>query len=807
MKLHIKSYSRLRKAGLLSGLATTAFALSVNAQSEDDVIVLDEATSESSFIESIDTYSILPIGTAVGIYGSSRSFEETPRAVTEVDSSLIDLFGIETVNDFVSVTAGAFTGNYFGVPGALDVRGERADNFFRGFRRVENRGNFPTVIPSAQYVEILKGPPPPIYGGGKVGGILNYVPKSARSSTAAIIDAPTGKVSATFGTYDKKVGSFEIGVPFQVGDVKTGMYLYTQIEDSQSYYDNVYNKNEMIQIAFDTDLTDTIRLEYGGMAQWADLNQSLGWNRVTQDLIDSEGGEYLSGSPIINIDLNSDGFLSPSELGNFPSLEQFVFPGYSFPLFPFQQTLYSLNPATVGLKPISHKTVQAETIDFSESEVYTFYFDFILDLDNVEIKNQSFYDDMNHTKYSSYGFTADYQAYVVENKTTVTTSMDITDYASAELIGGFSYRYSDGNERESRGRGYQVLDRRDLTVGATGNDRFEGADSGTGNVPYNFVQTGDFSDAGFFGVADFTLFENAGLILGGRWDNYQADTFGTDGNGAFVNASDSEDAFSYNASITYKITDGVNFYATYAESNYLELGQGGMIAVDNINNGTWIQESELQEVGFKGRLFDSKLFYSAAYYNQEKTSFNSIAAAMGGSPFDTYESQGLEIELRYAPTKNWSFTAAATWQKTELLNAPFFLGIPPEVLGIDPALAYGGRFIGVGGLIGINGPLESPTPEYVFSFNATYTADAGWGASLGATHVAAMDAGYTGLVKLPSYTTFRAALFYEINNWTFRINADNIFDEKYYTPQFLFWDSFVSPSQGPTANLTVSYEW
>jgi iron complex outermembrane recepter protein len=40
-----------------------------------------------------------------------------------------------------------------------------------------------------------------------------------------------------------------------------------------------------------------------------------------------------------------------------------------------------------------------------------------------------------------------------------------------------------------------------------------------------------------------------------------------------------------------------------------------------------------------------------------------------------------------------------------------------------------------------------------------------------------------------------------------RLNATNILDEKYYTPQFLFWDTFISPSVGPTAELSVAYKW
>ena len=70
-----------------------------------------------------------------------------------------------------------------------------------------------------------------------------------------------------------------------------------------------------------------------------------------------------------------------------------------------------------------------------------------------------------------------------------------------------------------------------------------------------------------------------------------------------------------------------------------------------------------------------------------------------------------------------------------------------------------------------------------------------------------MYTGYLQTVTLPSYTVARAAVFYESPRFSMRLNANNLFDEKYYAPQFLFWDTFVSPSVGRTAEMTFTYEW
>lgn len=789
----------LRLIALAALLGTSHAALAqapAEAAEDEDAIVI---TGEKK-----DTYDVLPDRPTASVFGTERALAETPRSVTLIEASLIDLYGVRSVNDFVNITAGTFTGNYFGVAGALDVRGERADNFFRGFRRIENRGNFATAVTASDFVEVIKGPPPVIYGGGKVGGILNFVPKSGKTKNDELISRFTGSAALIGGTYGKKVAKAEFGTPFSLGGMDSSIYVSGEVEDSKHYYNNIYNKNRLLQAALNTQVSDTVRLEYGGMYQNADLNQSLGWNRVTQELIDTDGGRYLAGRPGLNLNTNGDIWLSPSELTPY-ALEQFAFAN-PFPygaLTANQQAAFALNPATVGYVPISHRTVQAETMDFSKSDVFTSYFDIVWKpSDNLTLKNQSFFDYMDHIKYSSYGFTAKYKVHVFENKTTATFKVEPSDTSSIEVVTGLSWRISDGREQESRGRGFQVLDRRDISFGATPNDRFEGAWTGTGNVPYNWDQTGRHTNLGLFALLDTRIGDKISLILGGRMDRYSVWARGTDLNAVFATASDSDTAWSYNASFNYEPVEDINLYVTHAKSSYVELGQGGIVDRLNIEGGTWVQDSDMTEVGLKGYLDHGSFYFNLLGYRQQKSAFNAQA-----NQFDYYKSKGIEFEGRYALTRRLSLTASATIQETKLLNAPFFLGLPPSVLGLNPQQVYGGRFVGVGGMIGFNGPIDAPTPDTVVSIDGTYTHPSGFGFSLGGTRVASMYAGYAKAVKLPAYTTVRAAAFYRLGQFEARVNVNNVTNSKYYTPQFLFWDVFVSPSVGRTAELTLSMKW
>jgi len=104
-------------------------------------------------------------------------------------------------------------------------------------------------VGASQYTEVIKGPPPIVYGGGKVGGVLNFVPKSARNKEAVLLAEPEAQTSVTLGSYDKRLATAEVGLPFSIGGLPSGAYVYAQLEDSDHYYKNIYNKNALLQLA------------------------------------------------------------------------------------------------------------------------------------------------------------------------------------------------------------------------------------------------------------------------------------------------------------------------------------------------------------------------------------------------------------------------------------------------------------------------------------------------------------------------------------------------------------------------------
>ena len=90
-------------------------------------------------------------------FGLDKPLLETPRAVTLVSDATIARYGVSGVNDLTAITPSAYTASYYGVEGAVSLRGTLAENYFRGFKRAENRGTYSTPLSDAAGIEFCAG--------------------------------------------------------------------------------------------------------------------------------------------------------------------------------------------------------------------------------------------------------------------------------------------------------------------------------------------------------------------------------------------------------------------------------------------------------------------------------------------------------------------------------------------------------------------------------------------------------------------------------------------------------------------------
>ena len=360
----------------------------------------DQATSESEDMLELDRYQaqdrvddpmgMMPTEPVESVFGFDKTLMETPRGATSVSADMMENFEIESINDLALIAPGSFRQSFFGVGGSLDVRGNPGENYFRGVRRLNNPGNFPTPIAASDRVDVVRGPASPIMGPSKIGGYLNFVPKSARVETGQYLDEPTGEMSLTKGSWDKNILRAEVGGPGELGGQDFGYYLYGEAETSDDYYRNTDTDQSVLQASFNTAFSSSTRIEFGGMRQDFDGNQVAGWNRLTQDLIDN--GSYTTGlAP--DVDSNNDGRMSRDEMknyfGEFSDVMRFV-PGDGSGLPP-EDALESS-----GTAQLDGDQVLVAPEDRLESDVTTLYFDLIHDMGrNAQLTNKTFYESLD----------------------------------------------------------------------------------------------------------------------------------------------------------------------------------------------------------------------------------------------------------------------------------------------------------------------------------------------------------------------------------------------------------------------------
>lgn len=776
-----------------------------------------------------------PVGLRQGqetdsILGMDRSLLDTPRSISVVSATTMQRYAIDDIDDFITTTPGTFGGSFFGVPGAISIRGDIGDNYFRGFKRVVNNGLFPTPVGASDRVEIVRGPAPAIYGAARIGGFLNFHPKTTGSAGLSAADGASGSISYTGGSYAKNNIAAEIDFPFLMGGRETGISVYGEYEDSRSFFIGRKPEHQLLQFALTHDLPGNARMELGGMYFHSEgYFQTPGWNRVTQDLIDN--GTYITGRDTDLTDLDGNGRLTPDEVdaavgtffgtSNIRTLIDFGVFGVA--------PAYALDTG-VGTGTLDSRTVFLATgEEVQDADNFTLYMELAKDLGDSTVKFQLFYDDLSGVLSQSTGFAAEHETSAFEARLSYETSIELSDSAGVDLYATASRRAYKSELRENFLSGYLVLDRRDLLFGATGGDIFDTPfTEEPGGIGWDSNFNSSWADTGIALVADLKLVDNLGILLNGRYDSYDAETIDT---GATVfdptlaNAlfESDEGDFSWSASVSYDFAGQIVPYFTYAQGSSIQQNSNGGVNPGQVRSGSILAGSELIEAGVKFSLLDNSLNGSLAWYSQERT----VSDPFGN--VDTENGEGVEIELRYIMSKNWSLTGAATFQKFRISSPGVcfsgrgeYVVIPPSAIPagafapwLPPSLAsedgYGGIFAALNAscLPELQDGYERKTnPDSLLSVFGTYTSDetnwGSYGATFGGTHVSQTGGKINNAIVLPAYSLFRAAAFAEFRKFTLTATIDNVFDKRYFIPlQGVYEEVAVLPGTGRTFRITA----
>lgn len=776
--------------------AGAALSVSSLAVADDPTAVPDEADVEK--IEIKGSLGSLPGQDVESVFGFGKSILETPRSASTISQEQMERFNVSDIDELVAFAPGTFTQSFFGVAGSLDVRGTPGENYFRGVKRLDNPGNYPTPIGASSRIDIVRGPASPIYGPSKIGGYLNFNPKSARASSGQYLDQPTGAMSYTAGSWDKSVLTAEVGGPATVGGKELGYYLYGEVENSGSYYENSGTDQTVVQASFNIDASDSLRFEFGGMYHDYDGNQIAGWNRLTQDLVDN--GTYITGTAK-PLDTDNDGLISHEEYGavNIAGESFFYVPAAAFT---DDEATDLMQLENVGTATLSGSQVLVAPEDQLLNEAVTLYFDAIFYTDNWEIKNQLFYDAYDNMNENAYGFSQFHESWVVEDKL-----IFATEYESNSLLAQFQFspsiRYTDFLHGDDYT--YEYFNRRDLTLASSALDqRLLSTRSGKNFDNYD---VGNYLDLGVGAMTDLTWDWGLNIVLGLRYDTIDIEStsrtdllLGASGDEPPAYAEDTVDGWSWNTSISYETQWGLIPYITAAEQATLVAGQGAEIGVAQVTSGGAFDTSELLEFGIKGSLLDDTLYFALSSFEQERTDYN----AQNTITNNTTNNKGTEFELRWVVNENLLVSAGYTNIKVINLTAlengnQFgFLGAEDLVNLTDPSLIFGGNVIGLN-LIGegTSNPdaQKAGIPENIYTVTATYDFQNGYAANISVVDVEEVASGFSGSVMLPAYTLVNAGFSYQAEDWSVNLTVKNLTDERYFRSNFpdLFGSQIVLP--------------
>ncbi len=809
-----------------------------------EVSVAQEQDEESiEEVVVVGNLGSLPDEDVQTVFGFDKTLLQTPRSASTISVEMIDRFGIRDIDELIVVSPGTFTQSFFGVAGSLDIRGTPGETYFRGVRRLDNPGNYPTPIGASDRIDIVRGPASPIYGPSKIGGYLNFNPKSAQiEHSGAMFDEITGAASLVAGTWDKWISTAEIGGSTKMKGEYLGYYLYAEIENSGSYYRNNGVEQTLLQASFDAYVSDTVHLHFGGMFHAYEGQQNAGWNRLTQELIDH--GIYITGQPL-PLDTNGDGVISHQEFDvdgdGFSNLNPFaagLFPGNSDPFNPGTPgsgvcsiggtNIFGCFPELLGLVNVDSAILDgSQTLtapdDLLTNDVLTLYFDVIKYPNDRGWKwtNQLFFETYDNLNENAYGFSQFHDAWVIENKLVAANSWRTYNTTMSVQLSP-SLRYTNFDHADDYTNEY--FDRRDLTQPAGPLD--SRLLSTRIDDDYTEYYIGNYLDLGLAALADVSWDNGISVLVGLRWDTIDmesrqpvekllfasANNFCAPEDASCVRpaSNNSFDGFSWTVSITYDIQPGLIPYVTVSQQSTVIAGQGAEITTDNISSGGAFDTSKLREIGLKVSLLENSLYGALSIYEQERTDFSAQSIVTNQAT----QTEGVEFEIRWVVTEKLLITAGYTEMEIINLNTLnwgsrfSFIGAD-DIPGVAPETFYGGALVGTVIRPGKRGARRAGLPNTIASFTATYNFGNGIAVSGSAVDVASVHAGFSNSVVLPAYTLINAGVIAEFGNWTVTATAKNLTDERYFRSNFpnLFGGAIVLPELPRNFQTRLQYRW
>lgn len=741
---------------------------------------------------------ILPTSRPVGsVFGPDLSVLDIPRGVTVLTPALMERFDILDLHHLARVGAGTQAANFFGIPGTPYLRGAKAGTYFNGMLRAYQRNEMPVSFGSLEALDVVKGPAPAHFGPTLEGGYVNFIPKSP------YFDRSRGSSAVTVGSHELYRAQLDLGGPTMLGRAPAAYRVSLTGQRAGSYWNNVRNDYHSLYAAIKVRPRDGLTVFSG--AEYYDFrtNENIGWNRVTQDLIDH--GNYIIGEPQ-NVTDAAWGGKANRNLVEFPgayvaqaaNFRALIIPAATAEAripaaqlalmedrraadggYRYTQAYFDAGGQVLTAK-IDGSQVVSDPRDFADSRDALWFLDVAATAPSGRtVTSKTLVEWLETTKHSSYGYAIDTHQLVAETKVLVEQEAMLP--VPTKLTWGGSLRFS---------HGYTVQDffaepfnRRDISrswVSANsnipvGSDRGpDGRNLWSPSIGANCVS--DLTQAAVFAYARSQWHERLVTYLSLRAEGARFRAAVPDevdrASAAFRAANRKSGGKNYPMaalSPVWTVGPGMRLYVTVERGASLQPAQGG-----TLNSESNFARTSLREVGAKFSVLGDRLFGSLSAFEWSGSRFNDR-----DNKAERLSGRGVEFETTWAPHQRLNLIASVGAQRAHR-GEP--LGFRTRYASAQRiALEAGANDAGSSPVPALNPGLAYPgTPEVQTKLNLMAALTKEVSVDFGPIWSDSYYHNFEHTLVLPSSVVWNAGATWQSREYSIRLQVENVFSADYF---------------------------
>ncbi|HTL67208.1 MAG TPA: TonB-dependent receptor plug domain-containing protein [Lacunisphaera sp.] len=696
------------------------------------------------------------------VMGDRRGPLDTPRAVSTVTAALVNERAVHGLRDILEYSPGAYAPSSYGELTVPYIRGDVAEAYVNGQRRTNNLYGFLPSFNGVEAVDVVRGAGSAVFGAGYLtGGYVNYETKQPKFS------APETTVTARLGTWAAGGlsffnGSLQVDSTAPVNERFAWRFSY-EGKGGDTFYrrNNDRDDRQDLYGALTWLPHPGLKVEFNAQWMWQNTNETLGVNRVNQDLIDH--AIYYTG-------LSADGAYNPGPI-----------------------------PATTAVKLPWDATLLSQG-DYAQAHVANAQ---LIVTDEVSpaltLINRTFFEWVNRKRVYESAYLEFVEQHTFENRTEA--HLELAGAMPQSIVAGAAVRLQAVRSFENYTNEY--LYNFDLTDPTrVFNQQAEFPTSffpgypGPGGLLFfgpldPYVPTPETGDSRVWNPAifvqdDFKLGERVHLLAGLRVDGFYAralDPLPPPGVTTVARDTASARELSGDASLLFRATHRSSYYLTWQDTSSLHgnLGGGGISLQSDgtIDPGDLRNRSELLEVGAKFSFLENKLYAGAAAFTQQRSRTGL------GDVHQRLRVRGLELETVYQPSARFSATFNATVQDGHYLHAnPFQLGGRDIYAGYAAGRGPGGRGTGDESY----SPWDNQVPvgdwplvgfsHVLLNGSVRYRWAGGFGAALDGQWQSRQRGNLDDQWHIPAQYTLNASLSWQRGPWTVNVDLLNLTDQR-----------------------------